>query len=396
MNSLRIFKKLNSSKFFRLILLTVCYYNLNTTEVCAQVALNVSYSDLQSYLNLPFSLQSLNIISGIDYLSVTNNSSAVQRVYLKANAYKDNIEIFRARSITLKLNPGETKGFNKVNYQQLYNQTGSQIEYYDSQVKNAVLSTSYLPNGIYYFCVYLYLESNVLLQTECSTKSKVEVNQTGIQNTHPFDGDTINETLPQFIWTPLASGKAGVEYDLFLYELLDAKPNYATIKSVPEWFKIEGIKNFTLQYSSKNRSLLENQSYVWYVIAKNSLGKNIAQSEPTTFTFKDISTQNTTTVSSIKSNGIYFNIDFDNIYSLNRTDSIPLLFRNRSKENFLVYKIKNSMGEIINKGILPVSDGVNCLKVPLNTSLEKIKGICVVELFNEQGKVGQLKFQNRK
>lgn len=97
----------------------------------------------------------------------------------------------------------------------------------------------------------------------------------------PFDGDTLAERLPSFVWTPPARAPKGqVSYRLRVVELLESQSKEEAIAANPPWFEQKGIGRTNLRYPVSARSLgtlKKGSGFAWQVEAYQNnvlLGKS--------------------------------------------------------------------------------------------------------------------------
>lgn len=157
---------------------------------------------------------------------------------------------------------------------------------YDEGMKQQLLQTGRLPDGVYNLCVEVVPIDNPMPLDEFCYLFEIFLPQ-NVQLIQPDNGEQTIEESPIFQWTPIPWSQP-VNYQIQVFRMIAGQaPQDAVASNQPQHEELV-LGQTTLLYPQSALPLETGNTYAWWVIAKdefdNTVGENNGQSEVYSFT----------------------------------------------------------------------------------------------------------------
>lgn len=239
-------------------------------------------------------------------VTLSNSGSAVN-VYLFAQVtdIKTNQKVAEGRTSSFLLPTGS----KKVNASEI---SPIDIKKYDNNVEKTLNSTGTFKSGEYNICIYARNSADGSdLGSFCNDYEILNVTQTEL--IMPEDNEEVSTFQPMFSWLPPTPYPTGVRvtYEISFYTILNRQSAYYATISNPASYVEKNIKSNLFQYPLVGRRFVHGMKYAWQVKTYFD-GSLMNQSEIRTFLYKDLTSDELSSDSLLKSNTRDFGKNYDN------------------------------------------------------------------------------------
>ncbi len=269
-------------------------YNLKHINCRGEAELTVIVEDCDANcaeISISNTAQQLNY-TDLWTFEVNNESPTPMDVRFEVEVFDEEkgISVYKAQTENVSLPAGGEK-YNKINYHQLGKITlDEEIMNGNQSFIKALSTTQKVPPSTYRITVRT-LDEDMNICSELSSINSVE----GIKTftsitppilTHPFNGDTISNNLPLFIW----EATAPIEADRYYFKMVEVSEGTTPVVAINNsaYWREEVINPKTqVPYNTNARPLEVGKTYAWRVVPEFDQASNLPtpSSEIYTFTY---------------------------------------------------------------------------------------------------------------
>lgn len=277
--------------------------------------------------------------------------------------------LLEIQSGNFDLKPGITQ-FNTSNYEALRNE---KLIHSDKIFEDHIVRTNTIPNGNYKICISLFdQKTQVKLADQCL--DFIIHRATAPSLISPSNNDSICDSNPFFIWSPVPEftlGRNDISYSLEIFEILKNQSAVAAVKKNPAFFKETNITDPIYQYPLYAIPFTHQTQYAWHVVVSES-GKTVVESDVRSFWWRKCNDDQVTDdegnnkQEEVKRNhkkaGLRYTYpsktEQDFPISTYRNKLNPILTTSKESDQFY-YRIFDSNRKIIGKDKLDLLSGTN-------------------------------------
>jgi len=324
------------------------------------------------------------------FISITNSSSKPLDVYLHAYIkVPDEGIIADGTSKSFSLKPFETRIDTKTGAELA---DSSKIDY-DEAYMEWYMRTNELPSRKYSICVeVLETGTGASLAQTCQEVEPQKFRPP--VNIYPFDRDTIIGSTLSFQWLPPQPYNPEFTYSIRVVEVLSIQSPLAAFSSNNYYYTEDFLMTPFLQYPINARNLEEGRTYAWLV--EGRMGNMALKSEPTLFVVgKPIIPVPKPVKKTPVSYTQYIDLTSATAREIQSVKDgvIPLMIDNNGAPYNLIYCITGNAQNILVKGKIPVTNGLNKLLISTSDLKPDMEETYYLKLFRAEADLPEIRFK---